>query len=225
MGSVCQQGDNIVNWPCLSNPRGSNPRTTFTVIPEEDSVIYSQYDRSVFTASQFYQNPETQRQTVILGNTISGNNKLQILNVYISKLLSSHSIKLTNTRSNAYEVSLTNINPELSCYCEWQLEADKLPICSGDKIDLIHVLTGRYLMATELDEEGVVYCGYGSSRCWIIEFDDNILKDGAIFELKHNEITKYLSFINKKASLSHNTQVCLNDKEGKNNYWKLVLIQ
>ncbi|CAD8106148.1 unnamed protein product [Paramecium primaurelia] len=77
-----------------------------------------------------------QRQTVILGNTISGNNKLQILNVYISKLLSSHSIKLTNTRSNAYEVSLTNINPELSCYCEWQLEADKLPICSGDKIDV-----------------------------------------------------------------------------------------
>lgn len=59
-------------------------------------------------------------------------------------------------------------------------------------------------MATELDEEGIVFCGYDSSRCWTIEFDDNILKDGAIFELKHNEITKYLSFINKKASLSHN---------------------
>lgn len=45
-------------------------------------------------------------------------------------------MRLSNTRSNAYEVSLTNINPELSCYCEWHLEADKLPICSGDKIDV-----------------------------------------------------------------------------------------
>lgn len=45
-------------------------------------------------------------------------------------------MRLTSTRSNSYEVSLTNLNPELGCYCEWHLEADKLPIHSGDKIDV-----------------------------------------------------------------------------------------
>lgn len=59
-------------------------------------------------------------------------------------------------------------------------------------------------MATEIDEEGIVYCGNGSIGNWIIEFDDEYLKDGAIFELKHIEILKYLSFVNKKATLSHN---------------------
>lgn len=55
-----------------------------------------------------------------------------------------------------------------------------------------------------MDEEGIVYCGNGSIGNWIIEFDDEYLKDGAIFELKHFEILKYLSFVNKKATLSHN---------------------
>lgn len=44
-------------------------------------------------------------------------------------------------------------------------------------------MTGRYLMATDMDEESIVYCGNIGTRCWTIEFDDNILKEGAIFEL------------------------------------------